>query len=94
MGDDLSLDPYVSGNFEAFAPPKVSNIGSWRSGVVGRSVAGFSQGLVRAGNSHVPNAGLHSCACCPARGRVSHNQLRFSLLGQVFVDHQASRLQD
>jgi hypothetical protein len=81
MGDDLSLDPYVSGNFEAFAPPKVSNFGSWRSGVVGRSVVGLLQGLVHAENSHIPNVGLHSCACCPARGWVSHIRLRFSLLG-------------
>jgi hypothetical protein len=56
MGDDLSLDPYVSGNFEASAPPKVSTHGSWRSGVVGRSAVGFLQGLVHAGNSHTPKS--------------------------------------
>jgi hypothetical protein len=44
MGDDLSHDPWVSGNFEVLAPPKVSNVKSWSSGVVGQSVTGLRRG--------------------------------------------------
>lgn len=35
MGDNLSHIPYVSGNFSAFAPPKVSNSNSGNLGWLG-----------------------------------------------------------
>jgi hypothetical protein len=74
MEDDLSHDPYVSGNLEASALPKVSNVGSWRSGVVGQFVAGLCRGWC------TPNAATYRklgyilvCVARPADGRRTVN---------------------
>jgi hypothetical protein len=85
MGDDLSHGPYVSGSCVALAPPKVSNVRFGKSGVVGWSVTGLTQGW------GVPDAATYRTLGCileyvarPA-GPSHNNRLRFPLLAVSYL---------